>query len=275
MEDYRSSSRKDGENQVNLTNCNIQALVIGDGNTVNVSCRRLEYPEQSTASRSVEFEGQRSKMAVNGVERRENKALIYYEMASNLTKYISSIPLDRSARDELVERAKNYMKQCIDLCIELDDGRVYIKKHHFGLLKLALLDLNCRTRAARSQITSSRCIEEAENCLRTVAEKYEDEMSEGQKIQFFVARSDLNYRHDDLQAAQSDASHALSLAETHGFRLEVSAIKEKQDDISKLITSREAMTLETPVAEECMESLSSSTSPSQKNSPYSSGQEME
>ena len=94
------------------------------------------------------------------------KAHIYYEMASNLTKYISSIPLDRSAREELVERAKHYRKQCTDLCVELDDGRVYIKKHHFGLLKLALLDLNCRTQAARSQISSSRCIEEAESCLR-------------------------------------------------------------------------------------------------------------
>ncbi|XP_078382943.1 uncharacterized protein LOC144665565 [Oculina patagonica] len=204
------------------------------------------------------------------------KALIYYEMASNLTKYISSIPLDRSAREELVERAKNCMKQCIDLCVELDkDGSVYIKKHHFGLLKLALMDLNCRTRAARAQITSSRCIEEAKNCLRVVEEKYEEEMSEGQRIQFFVAKSDLNYRQNDLEGAITHASKALDLAKAHGFSLEINAIKDRQDDITKLITSRETMTLEMLHADEHMESLSSSTSPSQKNSPYSSGCEME
>ena len=110
------------------------------------------------------------------------KALILYEMASNLTKLVSRIPLDRSAREEYVERAKKYMKQCIDLCIELDDGSVYIKKHHFGLVKLALLDLNCRTKAARAQITNTRSIEEAKNCLQTIEEEYEDEMKEGQKI---------------------------------------------------------------------------------------------
>ncbi|KAJ7392490.1 hypothetical protein OS493_012156 [Desmophyllum pertusum] len=49
MADYRSSSRKDGKYQVNLTNCNIQTVVIGDGTTVNTCCRRAE---RSTASRS-------------------------------------------------------------------------------------------------------------------------------------------------------------------------------------------------------------------------------
>lgn len=204
------------------------------------------------------------------------KALIYYEMASNLAKYISSIPLDRSVRDELVEQAKNFMKQCIDLCVELDGNvSVYLKKHHFGLVKLALMDLNCRTRAARSQMTSLRCIEDARNSLKTVEEKYEHDMSEGQKIQFYTAKSDLHYRHNDLQGAITYANRALDLAKNHGFSLETNGIKERQDDICKLITSREKMTLEVPHADEHMESLSSSTSPSQKNSPYSSGCEME
>jgi len=203
------------------------------------------------------------------------KALIFYEMASNLTKYVSSIPLDRSAREEYVEQAKNYMKQCIDLCIELDaDGNVYIKKHHFGLVKLALLDLNCRTKAARSQITSTRSIEEAKTCLKTV-EKFEKEMKEGQEIQFLVAQCDLNYRQNNLQAALKHAHRALDLAKDHGFSLEVTAIKERQDDISKLIMTTETMNLDIPHSDEHMESLSSSTAPSRKNSPYSSCCEME
>lgn len=201
------------------------------------------------------------------------KALIYYEMASNLSKFVSSIPLDRSAREEYVERAKHYMKQCIDLCIELDAGCVYIKKHHFGLVKLALLDLNCRTKAAR--ITGPRSIEEAKNCLKTVEENFEDEMKEGQKIQFLVALCDLNYREGNLQAALEHAHGALDLAKDHGFNLEIAAIKERQDEISKLITAKETMNLDIPQSDEGMETLSSSTGPSQRNSPHSSGCEME
>ncbi|XP_022796103.1 uncharacterized protein LOC111334580 [Stylophora pistillata] len=202
------------------------------------------------------------------------KALILYEMASNLTIYINSVPLHLSARRKLVERSKHYMRQCIDLSIELDGGSLYIKKHHFGLLKLASLDLNCGTRAAREQITSDKCIADAQNCLRAVQEKYEDEMSEGQKIQFLGAKSDLNYRLGDLDAAQSEASQALSLAETLGFNLEIIPIRERLEDISKLITSTEMMSLE-PSYEGCVNSLSSSTVPSERNSPSSSGCEME
>jgi len=204
------------------------------------------------------------------------RALIFYEKASNLTKYVSSIPLDRSAREEYVERAKYFMKKCIDLCVELDDDdSVYLKKHHFGLVKLALLDLNCRTKAARSQITCARSVEEAKNCLETIEEKYEDEMKEGQKIQFLVSLCDLNYRQNNLLAALKHAHGALELASNHGFSLEITAIKERLDEISKLITETETMNLEISHSDEHMESLSSSTASSQRNSPHSSGCEME
>ena len=165
------------------------------------------------------------------------------------------------------------MRQCITLCIELDDGSTYIKKHHFGLLKLALLDLNCRTRAAREHPISRKCIANAKTCLQRVEENYQNEMGEGQKIQFFVAKSDLNYRLEDLPAAQKDASQALSLAEIHGFNLEITPIKERLEDIDNKIASNETMDFH---EETChVDTLSSSTVSSQRNSPCSSGCEME
>lgn len=205
------------------------------------------------------------------------EALIYYEMASNLTKYISSITniTNYSAREELVARAKYFMKQCISLCVELDDGRVYIRKHHFGLLKLALMHLNCRTRAARGQIISVECIREAENCLKTVSDKYEAQMCEGQKIQLLIARSDLSYRQENFQGARAICLEALNLAERSGFSLEIRGIQERLNDISRVITSQELNT-EIPLPQEhCPDSLSSSTSPSRRNSPFSSACEME
>jgi len=57
--------------------------------------------------------------------------------------------------------------------------------------------------------------------------------------------------------------------------LEIAAIKERQDEICKLITAKETMNLDIPQSDEGMETLSSSTGPSQRNSPHSSGCEME
>ncbi|XP_067028090.1 uncharacterized protein [Acropora muricata] len=203
------------------------------------------------------------------------QAHILYEMASNLTIYINSVPLHLSARKKLVEQSKHYLRQCIDLSIELDGGNVYIKEHQFGLLKLASLDLNCGTRAAREQITSDKCVADAQTCLRAVQEKCEDEMSEGLKIQFLRAKSDLNYRLGEFKTAQSEASQALSLAETLGFNSEIIPIQERLEDISKLITFTEMMSLEPCLEEGSVNSLSSSTVPSERNFSCSSGCEME
>ena len=163
-------------------------------------------------------------------------ALIFYEKASSLIKYISVLPINAFSRSKLVEQSKDQMKQCITLCTELDGDSIYIKKHLSGLLKLALLDLNCHTRPARSQPTSIQSITDAKTNLEKVQKNYRKEISEQQKIQFFVAKSDLNYRLGNLQAALRDANQALSLAETHGSSLEITAIKERQEDMEKLIT---------------------------------------
>ena len=163
-------------------------------------------------------------------------ALIFYEKASSLIKYISSVSLDRSLRRKLVKQSKEHMRLCITICIELDNSGIYIKKHLSGLLKLALLDLNCHTRAARKEPTSSQSIADAKTYLEKVQENYPNEISERQKIQFFVAKSDLNYRLGNLQAALRYANQALSLAETHGSSLEITAIKERQEDMDKQIT---------------------------------------
>ena len=101
-------------------------------------------------------------------------------------------------------------------------------------------------------------------------------MSEGQKIQFLGAKSDLNYRLGDLEAAQSEATQALQLAETLGFNLEIVPFRERLEDISTLITSTEMMFMEPSHEEVCVNSLSSSSPvPLNRNSSCSSECEME
>ena len=100
-------------------------------------------------------------------------------------------------------------------------------------------------------------------------------MSEGLKIQFLRAKSDLNYRLGEFKTAQSEASQALSLAETLGFNSEIIPIQERLEDISKLITFTEMMSLKPSHEEGSANSLSSSTVPSERNFSCSSGCEME
>ena len=94
-------------------------------------------------------------------------------------------------------------------------------------------------------------------------------------IQFLVAKSDLSYRLGDPQTAETYVSQALSLAETHGFSLEINAIKERQEYMGKQIASKEAMDFVPSHENARHDTLSSSTASSKRNSPYSSGCEME
>lgn len=70
--------------------------------------------------------------------------MIFYEMVSNLIKYVFFILFDWFVCEEYVEWVKYYMKMCIDFCIEFDeDDSVYFKKYYFGFIKFVLLDFNC------------------------------------------------------------------------------------------------------------------------------------
>ena len=197
------------------------------------------------------------------------KALILYEMASNQTKIISTLSMTAVGREELVLLAENYMKQCISLCVNLDGSDVYLKKHHFGLLKLALMALNCRTKTARSQKISIECIEEGKNCLKTVEERYKDEMSQAQLIQFRVAKADLYWRQNNWLDAEMSVVHALHLAEKNGFTLEITGIKERLDDIKSRLRSKKTT---------CMQALEISEENADtvmRDSPFSSDSDME
>ena len=195
------------------------------------------------------------------------QALILYEMASNQTKIISTLSMTAGLRKELVSLARNYMKQCISLCVDLDGSDVYLKKHHFGLLKLALMALNCRTRTARSQEISIECLEEGKNCLKTVEQRYKEEMSQAQLIQFRVAQSDLHWRQNNLLDAEMNVLHALHLAKKNGFTLVITGIEERLDDISRL-RSKKPTSMPLEISEANGDTV-------MRDSPLSSDSEME
>lgn len=197
------------------------------------------------------------------------KALILYEMASNQTKIISTLSMTAVGREKLVSLAENYMKKCISLCVNLDGSDVYLKKHHFGLLKLALMALNCRTRTARSQEISIESLKEGKNCFKTVEERYKDEMSQAQLMQFRVAQSDLHWRQNNLLDAEMSVVHALHLAKSNGFTLVIAGIEERLDDIKSRLRSKKT------TCTQALEISEENADTAMRDSPFSSDCEME
>ena len=61
-----------------------------------------------------------------------------------------------------------------------------------------------------SQEISIESLEEGKNCPKTVEERYKDEMSQVQLIQFRVAQSDLHWRQNNLLDAEMSDVHALT-----------------------------------------------------------------
>ena len=66
---------------INFSNCQIETLVIGDGNTVKKCCRRLEYPKQRrdtksgrTTSHDGEWRGRKRKQTKKGFPLRKHRA---------------------------------------------------------------------------------------------------------------------------------------------------------------------------------------------------------
>ncbi|PFX22178.1 hypothetical protein AWC38_SpisGene13310 [Stylophora pistillata] len=304
------SSQEDGKYTINIINSKIETLVIGDGNVVNNYCRCLEYPEHSAGSRSGRKTTRRTATYHDGGERRRIKRK-QTKLRFPQRKYIGDskfpsknisdesdedssyghcgpeiFPSVSGERDCAFERSIKRFHIILNRLHPLRDsgkfedftsvadGMLMSSKGDLELELLILLEKSVIVSYQNDLENAESMVLEvlnAQTCLQAIQEKYDDEMSGGQKMLFLGAKSDLNYRLGDLETAQSEASQALSLAETFGFNLEIIPIREKLEDISKLITSTEMMSLEPSYEEGCVNSLSSSTVSCERNSPSSSG----
>ena len=158
---------------------------------------------------------------------------IAYERASVLLDFIGRMT-QRSPK--LVEDTLRNLQKCIDVClrVEMEDGELYVKKHHFVFIKIALLLLDCRTEAARERDVSQDFIARSEECLKALKTKYWSEIAEGVKIQFNLASSDLEYRKGNFEEAERFASLAKEMAVALGFNTEISHAQERLDHLRVL-----------------------------------------
>ena len=155
-------------------------------------------------------------------------SFLVYEKASVLLDFIGRTP--QRSRQQVNEALLN-LEMCIDVCrkVELQDKDLYVKKHHFALIKIAMLLLDCRTEAARDRVLSEEFIIKGQECLCTLKTKYWSEIPEGVKIQFNLASSDLEYRRGCYSEAEKFASLAKERAIELGFNTEISHAQDRLD----------------------------------------------
>lgn len=166
-------------------------------------------------------------------------SFIVYERAGVLLEFIA---LTACRSPQQVNEALRNLEICIDLCTKLEneDGKLYVKKHHFALMKMAMLLLDCRTEAARKRVVSKDAIAKSEQCLNTLKEKYWSVIAEGVKVQFNLVMSDLEYRKGNYTEAERYANLARDMAVEMGFNTEIDHAQERLNHI-RALTCQEAI----------------------------------
>ena len=165
-----------------------------------------------------------------------DQSFMAYEEGNVMKDFVSGGAV---LRKTLLLRAKQCFERCLDLSRRLDDSdsSVIPATHSFALIKIAMLLLDCGSTSGRERCVSSSHIQEAERFLELLQKRGLDEITERRKIQFLLARSDLQYRMNNYQTAIRDAETALEKAKELGFMLEVMPARNRLNHICQLLDS--------------------------------------
>ena len=163
-----------------------------------------------------------------------DQSFMAYEEGNVMKDFVSGGAV---LRKTLLLRAKQCFERCLDLSRRLDDSdsSVIPPTHSFALIKIAMLLLDCGSTSGRERCVSSSHIQEAERFLELLQKRGLDEITQRRKIQFLLARSDLQYRMNNYQTAIHDAETALEKAKELGFMLEVMPARNRLNHICQLL----------------------------------------
>ena len=166
-------------------------------------------------------------------------AILMYEEGSWQRDFASLLTGSRNehAFVKAKEKAKRLMQCCVDLCCRLDHEQIYVRKQHFAVCKMALIDLRCESSASRRKTISVKSIEEAKKSLETLQSKYYSQREvQGAKIQRLIAEVDFNYRLEKYEEAEKFGQEALKMAKKLEFNLDVMPLEERLLDIREKMT---------------------------------------
>ena len=170
-------------------------------------------------------------------------------------------------KDPFIAEANELMERCVDLCCRLDREEVYVRKQHFAVSKMALMNLHCETSVSRSKSINPKNIVEAGKRLETLhTEYYVTKEVQGSKIQRLIANVDLSYRLEKYLEAETIAQEALEMAKALEFNLDVVPLEDRLTDIRRKITESSS----SEPFREIPRIIDSSSGSSKNNSPYTS-----
>ena len=167
-------------------------------------------------------------------------AFLLYEEGSCQRDFASILTGSRKepAIAQAKEKAKELMQRCIDLCCRLDDEKVYVRKQHFAVCKMAMMNLHCETSASRSESITPKSIQEAKKLLETLQTDYYIKREvKGARIQRLIANVDIDYRLGNYNEAEKCAKEALEITKTLQFNLDIIPLEERLQDIHQKTTA--------------------------------------
>ena len=171
------------------------------------------------------------------------RAYVIYEKASNLYIQHSYLSRSKQDKDNFAELAKKEFRNCISTCERLlsEKDTVYLRRHHFCYVKLALLNLDSVTTQARNQPVSEACIREAGDCITRMQQRYSGEMGGSTTMLLHAAETDHFHRRGDYANAEICARKALHKAESLGFQLQMEELQERVEHMSLLKQQQEQL----------------------------------
>ena len=169
------------------------------------------------------------------------RAYMIYEKASNWYKQHFYLSRSKQDKDNFAELAKKEFRNCISTCEKLlsEKDNVYLRRHHFCYVKLALLNLGSLTTQALNQPVSEACILEAGDCITRMQQRYSGEMGESTTMLLHDAETGHFYRRGDYANAEICARKALHKAESLGFQLQIEELQERVEHTSLLKQQQE------------------------------------
>ena len=132
---------------------------------------------------------------------------------------------------------KKLLDSCIKMCVQLDaESLPTYNYEHYGVIKIALMNLNCETSLSRDKgIRRQNILETTKRLDSLESEVYRSKESQLSMIHRLTVKMDLFYRREKYHAAEEIAQETLELTKTLGFKTEVVRLQERLTDIRRKI----------------------------------------
>ena len=162
--------------------------------------------------------------------------ILLYELGSYKTEIASMFPGSRTEYSGATE-GKKLLDSCIKMCVQLDaESLPTYNYEHYGVIKIALMNLNCETSLSRDKgIRRQNILETTKRLDSLESEVYRSKESQLSMIHRLTVKMDLFYRREKYHAAEEIAQETLELTKTLGFKTEVVRLQERLTDIRRKI----------------------------------------